>query len=69
MAIPTAEYLSNLMRDKRVTYRRHGVNGELRKPMMHRFPVKGGVSVLDAMADQIYQTSPILKLLMKESAA
>lgn len=53
------------MHAKRVTYRRYGLNGELRRPMIHRFEVRGGEPVTQLMANSIMQTNGLLKRLMK----
>lgn len=49
MATGRFESLSSMMEHlyhgKRVTYRTHGLHGELRRPMIHRFEVKGGETV------------------------
>lgn len=48
---------------KRVTFRTYGVNNEQRRPMMHRFEVKGGVSIASVMADNLTTASTLLKRL------
>lgn len=60
--------LGNVMRHslhaKRVTFRKYGLAGEKRRPMFHRFEVKGGVSVASLMADNILQSNTLLRRLM-----
>jgi hypothetical protein len=48
-----------------ITYRVHGQHGELRKPVRHRFAVKGGISTMEAMRDTMSMRNPLLERLSK----
>ncbi len=50
---------------RRVTFRTYGMNGEHRRPMFHRFEVKGGVRVLDLIAENVARNNSLLRALMK----
>lgn len=60
------EAISWSMTAKRVTYRQYGLHGELRRPMIHRFEVPGGVSVTALMAENITRENSLLKRLMRK---
>lgn len=55
--------LGPMMHRRNVSFRRFGPNGEYRRPLFHRFEVKGGVSGLNVMIENIYSTSPLLRAL------
>jgi hypothetical protein len=51
-----------------VTFRRYGELGELRRPMIHRFPAKRlkcDCSVADLIAESIRRSNPLLQRLMQ----
>ena len=54
------------MRAKRVTYRQYGLRGELRRPMIHRFEVPGGVSMTHLIAENVTRENSLLKALMRK---
>lgn len=60
-----SELVNHAYSAQRVTYRIHGMHGELRKPMFHRFPVRGGISMRDAMIDTISMRNPLFEKLSK----
>jgi hypothetical protein len=55
---------------KRVTYRVHGQHGELKKPMVHRFEVPGGISMWEhvsrLMAKNIMKMNPLYLRLARK---
>lgn len=61
-----ADAMAWSMRAKRVTYRQYGLHGELRRPMIHRFEVPGGVSTMYLMAENIMCENLLLKALMRK---
>lgn len=48
-----ADIIDYALHAPRVTYRRHGQHGELQKPMFHRFPVKGGIPIAEALSREV----------------
>ncbi len=58
-----AAALSWAFHAKRVTYRCYGKNGELRRPMIHRFEVKGGCTVGAIVANNVTRSNPLFKRL------
>ncbi len=46
-----------------ITYRRHGQNGELLKPMHHRFEVKGGENQSQALVRNLTMNNAFFKRL------
>lgn len=63
------EYLADIVtkcfRDRVVSYRRYGLHGEYRRPIIHRFEIKGGDTRLDAMRENITQGNSLYNALMK----
>jgi hypothetical protein len=57
------EAIMIISRRRNITFRRYGFNGELKRPMFHRFEVKGGVSVLDLLTDNITRCNGLLMRL------
>lgn len=49
---------------KVVTFRRFGQSGELKRPMFHRFEVKGGITRNELLAESIYRNNSLLQRLM-----
>jgi hypothetical protein len=49
---------------RRVSYRRYGLNGEHRRPIVHRFDIKGGDTMMDLIKASITQSNPLLRRLM-----
>lgn len=47
----------------RVSYRRYGLNGEYRRPIIHRFDIKGGDTVMDLMTENITRSNSLLRRL------
>lgn len=62
-ATDLTEGVAWLMSAKRVTWRRCGKNGEARRPMVHRFEVAGGATLIDVMAANITRNSSLLSRL------
>lgn len=58
-----ADQLSWLMSAPRVTYRRHGKDEELRRPLIHRFAVRGAKSVSCLIAENITRSNSLLARL------
>lgn len=56
--------LVNSWRRKCITYRVYN-GGKSRRPMYHRFEVKGGTTPIQAMTENIYKTSPLLQSLVR----
>jgi hypothetical protein len=52
-------------RQRRVTYRTYGLHGEKRRPMFHRFEVKGGVTPLDVMAENVIRHNALFRALVQ----
>lgn len=50
---------------KRITFRRYGPHGEMRRPMIHRFEVRGGVSYAESAAEFLFLTNPLLRALSR----
>lgn len=69
-AVPDVEYFADIVtkcfRDRVVTWRRYGLNGEKRRPMIHRFEVPGGDTRLDIMRENITTDNALLRRLMKK---
>lgn len=61
-----ADFIGDTMHSKRVTFRSHGKNGELRKPMVHRFRVKGGISLLELMVQNVTNCNSLFQRLVKK---
>ena len=57
------QVVSETLRRKCITYRRHGQHGELLKPMHHRFEVKGGESHTQAMVRNLSTNNAFFKRL------
>lgn len=62
-SVSFTQLVSRTFKRKCITYRRHGKNGELLKPMHHRFEVKGGHSNLEALTENITTNNPLFKRL------
>lgn len=58
-----SKIISSVLHKKCITYRRHGLNGELLKPMRHRFEVKGGESLSQAFARNVASHNPMFEKL------
>jgi hypothetical protein len=48
---------------KRVTFRYYGDLKQHRRPMIHRFEVKGGMPITSVIAENIMRSSPLLQRL------
>lgn len=48
----------------RVSYRRYGLNNELRRPIIHRFNIKDGDTLGMLMAENVSGSNPLLRQLM-----
>lgn len=57
------EFMGALCNEPRITFRIHGMHGELRKAMFHRFPVKGGISQREYIAQNISRSNSLLEAL------
>lgn len=53
------------LRTPRVSYRVFGPNKEFRRPIIHRFPIKEGDTLLSAMAENVVTNNSIFKRLTK----
>jgi hypothetical protein len=62
------DLITHMWTGKRVTFRVHGQHGELRKPMVHRFEVPGGISVSELMAQNVTKENALLKRLKQTTA-
>lgn len=60
-----ADIIDYALHAPRVTYRRHGFHGELERPMFHRFPVKGGIPIADAMAREVTQFNALFHAIVR----
>lgn len=60
-----SQMLHWVMNAKRVSYRRHGNHGELKRPMMHRFEVKGGETLVQALSRNLEYRNTLLQRLMQ----
>lgn len=48
-----------------VTWRRYGLSGELRRPMVHRFEVKGGDKLIALVAENVTRSNALFHRLSK----
>lgn len=48
-----------------VTFRYYGPNNSRRRPMFHRFEVKGGVTLIEAFADNIVKHNVLYRRLVR----
>jgi hypothetical protein len=48
---------------RNITFRRYGLNGELKRAMHHRFEVKGGVSMVSLIAENVTRNNELLRRL------
>lgn len=71
MSIPTSRELSSViaatMSAKRVSWRRYGLNGEKRRPIVHRFEVKGGATMMDAFVENLTRNNLLFEALKKKT--
>lgn len=60
--------LSNILRcawtRPRVSFRYYGPNNESRRPIFHRFDIKGGATMLDAMRENIVRHNALYRRLL-----
>ena len=61
------EIVSFALNGKRVSWRAYGMHGERRRPMIHRFPVKGGDTVAEVMKENLTRTCALLETLARKS--
>lgn len=61
------EIVDSSLNEPRVSYRVHGQGGELRKPMFHRFPVRGGISMREEMTRTLTMRNPFFERLSRTS--
>jgi hypothetical protein len=59
------DFLSDVWRRPHITFRIHGDKGQYRKPMYHRFNVKGGASLVDIMAQNVTRHNALYDRLLK----
>lgn len=60
-----SEIAAACMRRRRVSWRRYGPNGEKRRPIIHRFDIKGGDRIIDILVADITRTCALLDRLKK----
>lgn len=55
---------SDMRTRPRVSYRRYGLNGEHSRPIIHRFDIKGGDTMMDLFKANFTSSNQLLRRLM-----
>ena len=58
-----AELMDSALHRPRVSFRRYGLNGEHRRPIFHRFDIKGGATLAQLMVENVTKNNSLLKRL------
>lgn len=66
MSYHFSELWRTSLRRRCVTFRYYGPNKSLRRPMFHRFEVKGGFTMMEAFADNIVKSNALFRALCRK---
>jgi hypothetical protein len=55
--------LHHILHRPRVSFRRYGLRGEHLRPIVHRFDIKGGARIIDAISMNVTKCNSLLERL------
>lgn len=61
-----SDLFRNMQTKKNVSYRRFGIHGDQERPIFHRFEIKGGETLLQAIGRNVTANNTLLQRLMQK---
>lgn len=60
------EYFQSYLSARRVSFRVYGDRGQYRRPIVHRFPIKGGATIAEAMVENVVSHNSLFNRLIRK---